>query len=622
MKRTITILMLLLFGTQINAQEKKEKTITSKVTSATVYMDGAEITRKKSVNLSVGTHQLQFIDLSPYIRKESIVVNTGQNANILAFNYYKETKREDIPQDKIDALNAKIKLIEQEKEKEELQLSIVEKELKLLDNINKIVTTKKDITTVEFIEAMKYYDVKLPTLKNKQFEIVQRIDKIKEKRSTIKDSIVSLRKAKSRSYWLIEITVDVKQAGNIPFKLTYFTNNAGWTPSYELNTNISNSKLTLRYKANISQKTEVDWNQLRLNFSSRNPFQSIIAPGFYPLIIASNTENEQKALDKFTRRLPVNTRIKRITGIVLDRSAGNEPLPFVNITTDNNRASTTTDFDGNFELDIPPGCRALILTFVGYDKKIVPIDRTHMRIYMKCGKITLEEVEIKATKDIKTKKVNKEKTFNNLLQDEEKHTAVDFKLKTTFDVESDSDDQSVTLARYNIPAKYQYFSLPKEEEAVYLTAKAYNWKKHNLLKGPASINFEGSYLGNTRIEPETYDDTLHLSFGVDKSISIRREMVKKKIETGLFKSKVVKPYEYKIKVKNYKKHTVKLLVVEPIPISEEEEIEINIKEKSKGKLDKKTGKLSWNLNLAPGAEKTLVVKYEIKFPKGNHLTTH
>jgi len=61
-----------------------------------------------------------------------------------------------------------------------------------------------------------------------------------------------------------------------------------------------------------------------------------------------------------------------IQGIVLDKEANNEPLPFANVFIKDLQIGTTTDFDGVFVITVDPGTYTLIFSFVGYQKIEVP----------------------------------------------------------------------------------------------------------------------------------------------------------------------------------------------------------------------------------------------------------
>ena len=59
-----------------------------------------------------------------------------------------------------------------------------------------------------------------------------------------------------------------------------------------------------------------------------------------------------------------------ITGIIFDGEF-NEPLPFANVFVEGTEIGTTSDFDGNYEIEISPGNYTLLFSFVGYETKKV-----------------------------------------------------------------------------------------------------------------------------------------------------------------------------------------------------------------------------------------------------------
>lgn len=69
----------------------------------------------------------------------------------------------------------------------------------------------------------------------------------------------------------------------------------------------------------------------------------------------------------------LNAQNYTLKGKVLD-SQSEKPLPFVNITTDDQKTGTATDIDGYFTLTLVEGTHKLNFSFIGYDKKIVEVN--------------------------------------------------------------------------------------------------------------------------------------------------------------------------------------------------------------------------------------------------------
>ena len=74
MKNNILLFAIIFSYFSANSQKIKEKSITSKVKSATIFLNNAQVTRIKEVKLDQGIQLLKFIGLSPFIDKKSIQI--------------------------------------------------------------------------------------------------------------------------------------------------------------------------------------------------------------------------------------------------------------------------------------------------------------------------------------------------------------------------------------------------------------------------------------------------------------------------------------------------------------------------------------------------------------------
>lgn len=67
--------------------------------------------------------------------------------------------------------------------------------------------------------------------------------------------------------------------------------------------------------------------------------------------------------------------------------------------------------------------------------------------------------------------------------------------------------QTAVLKEYEVPATYQFYSVPKLDKEVFLLAQIADWEKLHLLPGEANIIFEGTYIGKSFIDPASTQDT-------------------------------------------------------------------------------------------------------------------
>ncbi len=191
----------------------------------------------------------------------------------------------------------------------------------------------------------------------------------------------------------------------------------------------------------------------------------------------------------------------------------------------------------------------------------------------------------------------------------------EFELVGKYDIPSDGAPHEVENQRFTLPSAFQHLTIPKLNKEVYLTALVTNWEQYSIIPGEASIYFQGSFVGNSYIDPATADDTLQLSFGRDGAMVVKHEQIKEFCKTSVFGMKTKTTRAYSIKVVNIHKKAMKVVVEDQVPLSSNGDIEVDVEELSGGKLDAETGKVTWELILEPGASKELILRFSVKHPR-------
>ncbi|SHF88546.1 conserved hypothetical protein [Flavobacterium fluvii] len=192
---------------------------------------------------------------------------------------------------------------------------------------------------------------------------------------------------------------------------------------------------------------------------------------------------------------------------------------------------------------------------------------------------------------------------------------ISFDIDIPYDILSNGKAHSVALKEIKIPASFKYYAVPKAEKEAFLLAEIVDYSKYNLLTGEANIIFEGMYVGKTRIDTNQTSDTLSLSMGRDKKISIKREKVADKSGIKFLSSKKEQTFTYDITVRNNKKETAQLLLKDQYPLSSDKEIEIELLQNDGAKVNAETGILTWDLDLKPNETKKIRISYRVKYPK-------
>jgi uncharacterized protein (TIGR02231 family) len=194
-------------------------------------------------------------------------------------------------------------------------------------------------------------------------------------------------------------------------------------------------------------------------------------------------------------------------------------------------------------------------------------------------------------------------------------TSITFELAAPYTVINDGQNRAVDMKEQDIPATFEYFCVPKKEKKAYLIAHVTNWLDYNLMDGEVNLYYGGTYTGKTAFSLANADDTLNLSLGHDKGITINRVQNKDFNKKQILSDKKSSSTGYEITVRNNKKFPITINVEDQIPISTDKDITIDNSSYEGGQLDEATGKVTWRLNLEPGKEKKVNISYTVKYPK-------
>ena len=191
----------------------------------------------------------------------------------------------------------------------------------------------------------------------------------------------------------------------------------------------------------------------------------------------------------------------------------------------------------------------------------------------------------------------------------------EFKISVPYTIPSDNQQYDVVMQKESLKAEYTYITIPKLDKDAFLLARITDWAQYSLLPGESNIYFKGSSVGKGYIDPALANDTLNLSLGRDKSINVKRDMIKDYCKTTFFGGKQKTSKAYEITVQNNKKQSIQIEIEDQLPISQNGELEVETEEISGANYDATTGKLTWKLTLAPGEIVKKQVRFNAKYPK-------
>ncbi len=607
------------------AQVSSEKAIQTEVNEVIVFLDGAQITRKQDVALKQGETMLKFTHLSPFIDGRSLQVKAHGDITVLSVNHQQNfLNKLEKPKELVD-LESRLKQIDARIRIEQAHVAILQEELGFLRDNRVIGGRNQEVSVSTLKEASTFYGSKLSSLILKEIELNNTLQDLYKEKQDVEQQITTMTSKQDFPTGEILVKVEAEKEVLAAFEISYIVSNAGWFPSYDIRAKNINEPIEVVYKANVRQDTKVDWKNVKLKFSSSEPNISGVAPELQPYLLNYNM-------------LPptYHRQVNRVSGVVLDRNR--TPIPGVSVVVEGSTIGVVTDMNGSYAITIPANASSLSYSFIGYQPKVLPISGQVMNVLLEEDMVALEEIVVIGYGSGKKGLAQplQSRVAGAFVADDanimirgisspiptaqvQNQTTVDFEINMPFTVSSDNKSYSVDMAVYELPAFYQYLSVPKVDRGAFLIANIVDWEKYSLLEGEANVFFEDTYVGKTILDVRYSSDTLQLSLGRDKGITVQREKTKELTSKRFIGNRKEEVRNWKTTVRNNKGQAINMLVYDQVPVSLNTEIEVLIHNISGAKHNTENGILKWEFTLQPSETREFEVQYGVRFPRNRHL---
>jgi hypothetical protein len=627
MKSSAILIICLFYWGFAHGQEIKETTFKSKIQEVTLFLSGAQVFEKSEGTIPAGESVIQIKGLSPYLDEKSIQAKGVGNFTIQAVNKRLDFLSEKEVNEKVKVLEDQIQEIQARQTKENTRLEILAQKTSLLDANKNLGGTQGGTSVAELKQAMDFYEAELTKISTERAQIQASIRKENDEIIALQNQIRAMVESENKSTAEIRIRIKASAAGSASFELNYMVANAGWYPKYDVRVKNVSSPLSLNYKAEVYQNTGVDWTNVKLRFSNANPSQSGQAP---------QLEKWELNYARLTTFNPRTQLFGSVAGRVLSASDGT-PLPGASVLVVGTTIGTVTDTNGNYSLTLPNGATQIMASFIGYQSRSLPINSANINIPLSEDTQALEEIAVMGFSadierplqgrvagvqiDSKTKREMappppSAPLLTEILQNQ---TTVEIEVSEPYSIKSNGEKTLVDLKAYEIAASYRYSVIPKLDTDAFLIAEIADWGQYSLLEGESNLYFEDGFVGRSILNASALEDTLMVSMGRDRSIAIQREKIGEYSKKRTIGSNVTETRGYEISLRNNKSQPVTLKVEDQIPVSVNSSISITPMGLSGGRLDPQTGKVTWEITLAPGEQKKLSLQYEVKYPKNERV---
>ncbi|KAF9532456.1 hypothetical protein CPB83DRAFT_759238 [Crepidotus variabilis] len=231
-----------------------------------------------------------------------------------------------------------------------------------------------------------------------------------------------------------------------------------------------------------------------------------------------------------------------------------------------------------------------------------------------------------------------------------------FQVAGLVDIPSDGIQHHVAISTMKFNTKIQWYSIPKLDTRVYLTAKIKNETEYAFVKGKANVFVDGSFVASSTIPPVNPQEIFDCPLGSDPAIKIiYHPQEKHASQAGIVSRYSKQSFTQRITIQNTKSVLLEnLKILENIPISQDERITVklispalpqptvlqNLQGVRKSikvasgilahwdKADDqdvedsavgKDGKLNWLLNIPPRQSVNMALQFDVSHPTGIHL---
>ena len=255
MRRTLLLAIIFQIVFHINAQELK---VTSRVTDAIIYMNGAFISRSASADIKKGNNKVNLIGLPGTLIPATLQIQGKGNFELKTIQIFAENTIDFTVFSKAKMVDDSINLLLKKIKKNEISLKVLQEEESLLKKNQPAFSPQYVVKTVELKEVIDYNRTKLT-------EIYQSIENLAVQKNELLVVLKELKKnsnslhslSEKKTYTIeAEIISEFDQKGD--FVVTYFTPFVSWFPIYDLKVPDISKPINMAMKSSIIQNTGED----------------------------------------------------------------------------------------------------------------------------------------------------------------------------------------------------------------------------------------------------------------------------------------------------------------------------------------------------------------------------
>jgi uncharacterized protein (TIGR02231 family) len=259
-----------------------DQNVRTHLSAVKIFLRGAELTHSAKLNVNAGVSDIAFTNIAENIDQNSLNVSAKGDLIIISVVQRKDYMQSPDANPRAKILKDSLDLVNDKLAGKQVDVDVLNSELDLI-NANKQVGGKDRGATIAEIQKMAdFLKKRVGEIKNQMYSLSKDINKLQKERDRISKQLEELNSKLNAPSNQIVVTVSSKAATTAEFNFQYMIYNAGWNPAYDIRVNKLNEPASLDYRANVFQNSGLDWNDINVVLSTRNPVQNNNKPELYP----------------------------------------------------------------------------------------------------------------------------------------------------------------------------------------------------------------------------------------------------------------------------------------------------------------------------------------------------
>ncbi|MBM9576652.1 DUF4139 domain-containing protein [Leptospira sp. 201903070] len=641
-----------------------EKTDPSRIQSVVLYSSFGYVTRNLRAKIKAGSSEIYLGEIPDQVSERTISVRFPDSSRKVKIRGIRGKikverrartkeigsllKRQEMINDQIELLSAEIQeLIDEEK-------TIV----RISPVLRGDHALQEEVADPEFLAAFqKQYQEHLNQLSSLRQKKLESLDQVREEGLVVDARLDHLGRleAKQRKELYLETETTEDTEALIEYK--YLIPGASWFPRYSLQLTDESRSGDLSWFALVRNDTGEDWDKVKLFFTASNPDLDIDLPVVREWRIQTQSATEEvkqqynetndetlrsqdspsmsggivkekrEESKKRSKRMPSNSKAD---GYAQEKSSG-KPVPAPmeqsrqiieqnysnranSLRTEDNLNQLKTDLanqqynfkNGQYDQANYYGQEALkkFSKLSDFSRKELNSIETYTEDLLRKGSLILSSQKIPGGLIPPSPLEGFDYQYSSGIQET---------------IPSDRSLNKVFLKKKSLSLIPGYATSPIAGPGAYLTVEASNSEGEPLLAGPMEVFSGNTLLGNTVLSVSKPGEAIRMELGQDRDILVNRRETSFEQKEGVISSRTKIKYKVSIEVKNRKKRTSMITLIDRIPYTVDDSVDIKFEPGKDVPAKNVEGILTYKIELPAGGKKIIEFEYSVSHPAENRL---